>query len=324
MDLLERYLAEVRRNLPARDADDIVAELRDLLLARAEEQEEATGTVAWEPLLRDFGHPLVIAARYRKQRWLIGPELYPFYLHFLKIIVTIVVAVAAGLALLKGALWAADPGAAVAGLLGSLWWSAASAIGSVTIVFALLERFGGTSLKHVGRWKPLELPELNAAQPSIYESVFEVAAGVLILLWWLGLFPTPQFGGSFRLVAAPIWQTVFWPVAGLMVLQLAFNLVRWLRPRWTAVRTILGAINAAAAIALAAIVYRAGTWMTVVPTTMSQVEAGALQSALDLAWRIGIVVLLIVWLLKFGAELWRAVRSFGGPRPTNGGSARTA
>jgi hypothetical protein len=324
MDLLERYLAEVRRNLPPRDADDIVAELRDLLLARAEEQEESAGTVDWNALLRDFGHPLVIAARYRKQQWLIGPELYPFYLHFLKIIVTIVIAVTAGLALVKGALWAADPGQAIAGFLGSLWWGAASAIGSVTIVFALIERFGGTSLKHVGRWKPMELPELNAAQPSIYESVFEVVAGILILMWWFGLIPTPQFGGSFRIVAAPVWQALFWPVAGLMVLQLGFNLVRWLRPRWRAIRGVLGAVNAAAGLVLAAIVYRAGTWMTVVPITMGQAEAASLQSALDLACRLGIIVVLIVWLLNFGAELWRMVRSLGGPRPHNGGSARTA
>jgi hypothetical protein len=323
MDLLERYLAEVRRNLPRRDADDIVAELRDLLLARAEEQEEAAGTVDWNALLRGFGHPLVIAARYRRHQWLIGPELYPFYLHFLKIIVTIVIAVTAGFALVKGALWAADPGQAIAGFLGSLWWGAASAIGSVTIVFALIERFGGTSLKHVGRWKPIDLPELNAAQPSIYESVFEVTAGILILLWWIGLIPTPQFGGSFRLVAAPVWQTLFWPVAGLMVLQLGFNLVRWLRPRWMAIRGILGAINAAAAIILAAVVYRAGTWITVVPTTMVEAEAASLQSALDLAFRIAIVVVLIVWLLNFGAELWRTLRSFGSPRSGNG-PARTA
>jgi hypothetical protein len=323
MDLLERYLAEVRRNLPRRDADDIVAELRDLLLARAEEQEEAAGTVDWNALLRGFGHPLVIAARYRRHQWLIGPELYPFYLHFLKIIVTIVIAVTAGFALVKGALWAADPGQAIAGFLGSLWWGAASAIGSVTIVFALIERFGGTSLKHVGRWKPIDLPELNAAQPSIYESVFEVTAGILILLWWIGLIPTPQFGGSFRLVAAPVWQTLFWPVAGLMVLQLGFNLVRWLRPRWMAIRGILGAINAAAAIILAAVVYRAGTWISVVPTTMVEAEAASLQSALDLAFRIAIVVVLIVWLLNFGAELWRTLRSFGSPRSGNG-PARTA
>src|SRR3954449_2552556 len=122
MDLLDRYLAEVRRNLPARDADDIVAELRDLLLARAEEQQETTGSVDWTALLRDFGHPLVIAGRYRKQQWLIGPELYPFYLHFLKMIVAIVLAVATGLALVRGMLSNTTVGEAMAGYLGSLWW----------------------------------------------------------------------------------------------------------------------------------------------------------------------------------------------------------
>jgi hypothetical protein len=43
MDLLENYLAAVRRNLPASQADDIVAELRDDLLAQAEERQERTG-----------------------------------------------------------------------------------------------------------------------------------------------------------------------------------------------------------------------------------------------------------------------------------------
>lgn len=323
MGLLERYLAEVRRNLPAAQADDIVAELRDLLLARAEEQEETGGHADWEALLRDFGHPLVIAARYRKQQWLIGPELYPFYLHFLKVIVAIVVAVSAGLAIVRGVLWAADPGQAISGFLGSLWWGVASAIGSVTIVFALIERFGGASVRRQIKWKPAELPELNASQPSVYESVFEVVAGILILLWWFGLVPTPQFNASFRLVAAPVWQASFWPVAGLMALQLLFNLVRWLRPRWTAVRALLGAANAVAALAIAAMVYRAGRWITVVPVTIDPKEAAALQGAIDLAFRIGIVVVLIVWTLNFGAELWRMLRSLGGP---NGGpsTARAA
>ena len=232
----------------------------------------------------------------------------------------------AGLAVLKGVLWAVDPGQAIAGFLGSLWWGVASAIGSVTIVFALIERFAGASVKHMRRWKPMELPELNASQPSVYESVFEVSVGILILLWWFGLIPTPQFNASFRLAAAPVWQALFWPVAGLMVLQLIFNLVRWLRPRWTVVRALLGTVNAVAALAIAAIVYRAGHWITVVPVSMDQAQVSALQGALDLAFRIGIVVVLIIWLLNFGAELWRMARSLGGGRPHNGGptSARAA
>ena len=39
MDLVERYLAAVARQLPSKAAADIEAELRDLLLSRVEEQE---------------------------------------------------------------------------------------------------------------------------------------------------------------------------------------------------------------------------------------------------------------------------------------------
>jgi len=122
-----------------------------------------------------------------------------------------------------------------------------------------------------------------------------------------------------------VWQSLFWPVAGLMVLQLVFNLVRWLRPRWTAVRGALGAVNAIAALMIAALVYRAGRWITVVPVTIDAKEAAALQGAIDLAFRIGIVVVLIIWILNFGAELWRMLRAHGGGRSNGGPSpARTA
>ena len=313
MDLLERYLAEVRRNLPARDADDIVTELRDVLTARAEDQEEATGNVDWEGLLRDFGHPLVVAARYRKHQWLIGPEMYPFYLHFVKIITGIVLAVVTGIAIVKAMLWDHDVGQAIVAYLGSLWWSAASAVGSVTIVFALIERFGGSAAKDCRKWKPLELPEIESKQPSVYESAFEVGAGVLFLLWWFGIVPTPQWShDSFRIVAAPIWQQLFWPVAALLTAQLVFNLIRWIRPRWTAVRWTLGSINAVSALAIAIYIYRAGQWLTVVSTGASSSEVAAMQTSLDLAFRIGMVVAAIAFTFNMAAELWRMTRKMRG------------
>ena len=43
MDLIERYLAAVRRNLPADKATDVTAELREDLLSRIEEREESLG-----------------------------------------------------------------------------------------------------------------------------------------------------------------------------------------------------------------------------------------------------------------------------------------
>ncbi|HEV8407556.1 MAG TPA: hypothetical protein VGQ34_06435 [Sphingomicrobium sp.] len=319
MDLLERYLAEVRRNLPARDADDIAAELRDVLLERAEEQEEATGKIDWSSLLQEFGHPLVVAGRYRRQQWLIGPELYPFYLHFLKVIVTIVAAVMTGIAIVRGMLWGTDAGQIVASYLGSLWWAIASSVGSVTIVFAIIERFGGSSVKERRRWKPQELPEPNSGRPKLYESIFEVAFGALVLLWWLGVFPTPQLGGNFKLVAAPVWQAVFWPVAALMTSQLIFNLVRWLRPRWKIVRSLLGTVNVVAVLIIAGIVFRAGRWITVLSTGADQSQVASLQSALDLSFRIAIIVIVIVFTFNVAAELWRTARSTIGRRPGNGG-----
>ena len=69
MDLIDRYLDTVRLFLPRDQRDDITAELRDVLMTRA--RGEARPTLGRpltrkedEELLRDFGHPLVVAARY--------------------------------------------------------------------------------------------------------------------------------------------------------------------------------------------------------------------------------------------------------------------
>ena len=84
MGLVERYLSAISAQPPCREADDIVAELGDAIASRIEDREEALGRPLTadeiEALVKDFGHPLVVAARYRNQQWLIGPEVYPFYL----------------------------------------------------------------------------------------------------------------------------------------------------------------------------------------------------------------------------------------------------
>ena len=113
MELLDRYLAAVRRNLPTDEASDITEELRDVLLARAEESQAASGDANWPVLLKEFGHPLVVAARYRKHQWLIGPELYPFYVHFMKVVGLIVVAVTVAVATVKAVFGAGDIGGLV-------------------------------------------------------------------------------------------------------------------------------------------------------------------------------------------------------------------
>lgn len=316
MDLLERYLAAVRRHLPAKDAADIAAELREALLERAEAREEALGRPLgkeeWDALLVAFGHPLTVAARYRKQQWLIGPELYPFYLHFLKMIGAIVAVVLVVTAAIGGMTHAGPPGPWIAGTLGSLWWSAAGTVGTVTIVFVAIERYGGVA-RHFRHWSTAELPELPELarkQPSVWESVFEVSLGIAFILWWIGALPLPWYtgGSEFRLEPAPVWAELFWPILALATARLAHDLVHWLRPRWKWLRGLLGIGTAVGGIALAAIVYQAGRLLTVVPLAMAPEQAAKLQQSLDLALGIAVLAVGVIWTLQCLGELWRFVR----------------
>ena len=85
LNLTERYLRAVAAQLPAAKREDIVAELRDLILSRVEAREEDLGRLLTdeekEAILHEIGHPLIVAARYRKgPDSLIGPELFPYWL----------------------------------------------------------------------------------------------------------------------------------------------------------------------------------------------------------------------------------------------------
>ena len=107
MDLVDRYLQQVRRFLPARDQDDIVNELRDDILSDVSDQETHLGRAMTETemvhLLKHRGHPFLLAQKYRpKQYLLIGPGLLPFYWQTLKaalalafLVIVIVTAVSA-------------------------------------------------------------------------------------------------------------------------------------------------------------------------------------------------------------------------------------
>ena len=67
-EMIETYLEVVAAQLPKDQAEDITAELRDEILARMEDREAALGrglnAEEAEALLREVGHPLVVASRH--------------------------------------------------------------------------------------------------------------------------------------------------------------------------------------------------------------------------------------------------------------------
>jgi len=66
VDLIERYLANMLVLLPKSQRDDIIAELRDVLTGCREEEAAKLGhpltRAEEESLLREFGHPVLVAA----------------------------------------------------------------------------------------------------------------------------------------------------------------------------------------------------------------------------------------------------------------------
>src|SRR5271165_7025450 len=89
MELLDRYLEAVRRHLPWKRQDDIIAELRANLEAQAEEREASLGRPITEAeaqeWVRHLGPPFLMAARYGPQQYLIGPGLYPTFRYVLRL-----------------------------------------------------------------------------------------------------------------------------------------------------------------------------------------------------------------------------------------------
>jgi hypothetical protein len=321
MDLIDRYLSAVRRNLPARNADDIVAELRDALASRIEDREEELGrpldAAEIQAVIKDFGHPLVVAGRFRGRQSLIGPEVFPFYLSVARIVLLAIAGVQLAIGLVQLLFGDRDPVQLLLQTIGGLSVSLLVSLAIVTLIFAILERTG-FSADHIGNWNPAQLADVEDGQPGPRESAAEVALGIAFLLWWTGVFRLPYAAGAadFRIEPAQIFAQLYWPILILAAARLVHNLIQWLRPRWRLVCGLIGGLTAIAGLVLLAMVYRAGLWATIVSTGMPAAEAAELQTSLNLALKIAIVVTGVVWTFACLGALWKLIRSRLGSAPS--------
>ncbi|MDQ1154267.1 hypothetical protein [Brevundimonas sp. SORGH_AS_0993] len=161
MDLVERYLNAVAAQLPKETRDDIVAELRDEIMGRIEALEARLGRAATddevEVLLREVGHPLTVAARYRSgPQALIGPELYPWWMFGVKVGLTVMACVTLiGLAV-RVLVGDVDVGPAIGQGVSSLISGAIAVVGLLTAIGFVLER-QQKKPDFIARWRVKDL-----------------------------------------------------------------------------------------------------------------------------------------------------------------------
>lgn len=311
MDLLEHYLGAVAAQLDKDQREDIIAELRDTLLNRFEEKEEALGRSLTdderETILREMGHPLVVAARYGKgPQHLVGPELFPWWLFAVKAGAMVLAALAV-LQLLLGIFTGSDDiGRAMSHVVSDLIEGGLVWIGVVTVAAYLVER-NGWRPGFMTDWRVRDLPVLRLSDPDAWreamagdhsppastrkprfvsgrrpggEALFGVIAGLVFIAWWTGVWALPGLesmaisGGNAQIVAAPIWDANFLPILLLAVGQVWIELLRLMRPQWIRAIAGLQAISCAVGLAIVWTMFDAGHWFTLVEGMTSLPVAG--------------------------------------------------
>ncbi len=258
MQLVDSYLNEVGRFLPAAQREDIIKELREAITEQIEDLAQARsgapGSGDEEAVLRRFGHPLKVASAYQSQRHLIGPDYYPAFVQTLKTLLIVVGSVNLVIWLIIAASqgWSTSVG----GLIERVLWMAFWITAITTASFVFIER-SGERLGWYESWKPASLRPSTLGTIDRSDVVTNLIVEGVFLLWWNDVLPfknlIPALGESYPMSLSSEWALFFWPinalVLGWFVLH-AWVLARGLWQRETLRGEIILGLSALAMIAM--------------------------------------------------------------------------
>ncbi len=296
MPLLDRYLASVRSALPEAQRDDIINELSENLRSqiddREAEQNRSLTDAEIESILKQHGHPLVVAARYRQDnrsltfgRELIGPALFPFYLRVLKFNLGITTLIPA---IIFIALYFTGESLTAGRIIPAFLYQFLIQFTIVTGIFAGADNhwkkhpdsWDPWGLKHV--WHPAltlqKEPKLSPGtktdppRVSPFDSVAQIV-GMVVGLAWLHVAQNAPFlifgPGAQFLRLAPVWHLFYMPVVALFIagiLQAATNVFR---PTWVRLYLVYNIVNDAAWMTIIFFLLRAGHWVVLADSAVN-------------------------------------------------------
>jgi hypothetical protein len=240
-DLLERYVHQVGRNLPPKERAEIEAELRSQIQDQLDDRFGASPSQAEvASVLAEFGDPHQLAASYRGEQYLVGPDLYPYMILTLRhawLLVTPVVVFLNLFGMLISAqqrsLLSLFLETLIAGVQATLIVSAI-----VVLVFAVIQHSGEEIDTMKEAFNPLELPEVD--DPGSVNRV-EAASGMtigalvtLILLYFLrvgGLTLSFNLSDPGEVIPFPVQWMILLIIA--IVVQVIIEMVALRRNHWS-------------------------------------------------------------------------------------------
>ncbi len=258
MELIDRYVYAVMKRLPAGQRADIEKELRglieDMLTESSANPDAAIGAtgssaspdVAIEAVLKNLGHPALLAARYRGQeQHLIGPGLYFMYALVLKIVL---LATGGGLLIAMVVNLVVDGGTdalkTIGETVGSLITGLTGAFGWVTLIFAAVERYSPEQIGKINDevFDPQDLPQVPVKKDLIHPSD-PIASMVFILIAMVAATYVPRFVGIFNagelnntmipLFNESVYRLYLPFILGTLALDLIREIAKLITGRWT-------------------------------------------------------------------------------------------
>jgi hypothetical protein len=328
MNLLDRYLLAVKKYLPWKRQDDILAELKANLESQLEEKESGLGrsltSEEMQDWLKHLGSPMVMAARYQPQQYLIGPTIFPMYWWVMRLALLwclVIYSVVNAVEIVASSPSGAVVFEAVARFPGVLLITAAW----VTAVFALVEfamthfpgKFPANAVSHVD-WSPSKLPTSEDVPPegkrprTQAHAVAEVVFGFLVVIWLL-LIPNHPYllmgpGAAFLRVSpfqlAPVWAQFFWCIVVLNLLQVGWRAIDLARGAWQKPRALQHITVKTLGLGATVILFTAPdrAWVLLKHPNIDAAQYGATLQSINQGAH---AVLLLVLVISGAAWLWQ-------------------
>jgi len=187
MNLIDRYIQHVGKHLPEKSREDLKREIRSLVEDTLEDRSRELGrkvdTAMTVDVLKEFGRPEKMAVSYTPERYLIGPRLFPTFWLVVKIVTSVMLAIA----LVKLFIGLGQPDPNFPRLLLQTFFefvgSIITALGNVVVIFAAIQYFMpelSHEVEKADEWNPLKMEKIeDEDQVSRVEQAFGITFSVI-------------------------------------------------------------------------------------------------------------------------------------------------
>ena len=314
MTIVENYLTQVAEYLASDNDTDVLQELESAIYDAIEEREAEQGrplaNAELARILRKFGAPIDVAAKYARQQYLVGPTLFPVFRHSLKVMLGIVVILQCLNTLLRLASGEVSY-LSITALLQVIFTSSVWGFAALVVIFAVVEKYQIPSPLVTSSWDPLKMTAMRQSKGDRKDAATTVISDtVMLILWNLWVGPASTAGatiGQFTMVLPNVYSLLFWPINGLLLISLLLNAWQLLSNSWNKVSIGAAIALDSSALVVVAMLLASTDQLLISSDNIEQLQPIANHAKNVLQISLAVVFGFIAWDLKNHCKMWKKV-----------------